>query len=355
METEINKNNSEEKGIDLIELGKKLWSQKKFILKISVIGLVVGVIIAFSIPKEYTTTVVLAPESSASSQSGASALAAMAGINLGGATTTSDLSRDIYPNIMESTPFVLGLSQVHVVDKKANIDTTLFSYIKNNQKKPWWGYILGVPRLFLGIFSTKEENNINDRDKGVLTSDEVSIINGIKGRISISIDKKTGVITLASTMQSASISSMVVDTLTSYLQSYIIKYRTEKARADLDFAEKLYDESKSDYEKVQQKYAEYLDRNQNIILASYRVNQEKLQNEVNLAYGVYNQVAQQLQVAKVKVQDQTPVYTVIQPAIVPLIPSKPNKKLIIVGFVLLFAFGSSGYIFAKDFLRNLKS
>ena len=92
-----------------------------------------------------------------------------------------------------------------------------------------------------------------------------------------------------------------------------------------------------------------------MILASYRVNQDKLQNEVTLAYNVYNQVAQQLQVAKVKVQDQTPVYTVIQPAIIPLIPTKPNKKLIVIGFILVFAVGSCGYILGKDFLNNLKS
>ncbi|WP_353123679.1 chain-length determining protein, partial [Dysgonomonas capnocytophagoides] len=313
-------------------------------------------IIAFSIPKEYSTTVILAPASKDGSALGnASALAAMAGINLGGANTSGDLSSDIYPNILESTPFILGLSQMPVSDLKENIDTTLFAYIKDEQKKAWWGYIAAAPRYIKSlIFSKKEEDNV-DQNRLILTQEEEDVVENIKDLLSISVDKKSGIITLTSTMQNAIISATIADTLTSYLQSYIIKYRTEKARADLNFADKLYNESKSDYNKAQQKYADYLDRNQNVILASYKVNQEKLQNEVTLTYNVYNQVAQQLQVAKVKVQDQTPVYTVIQPAIVPLLPSAPNKKIIVIGFVFLFGIGACGYIFGKDYLKNLKS
>lgn len=152
-------------------------------------------------------------------------------------------------------------------------------------------------------------------------------------------------------MQNPNISATIADTLITYLQSYIISYRTQKARQDLAFTESLYSEAKKDYSDAQQKYAKYLDENQNVILASYRVNQEKLQNEMTLAYGVYNQVAQQLQLAKVKVQDITPVYTIIQPAIVPLVPTKPNKKLIVIAFVFLMIIGACGYILVKDHLK----
>lgn len=153
-------------------------------------------------------------------------------------------------------------------------------------------------------------------------------------------------------MQDPNISAGIADTLTSYLQSYIISYRTQKARQDLAFTETLYAEAKKDYSDAQQKYARYLDENQNVILASYRVNQERLQNEMTLTYGVYNQVAQQLQLAKVKVQDITPVYTTIQPAIMPLIPAKPNKKLIVIGFIFLTIIGACGYVLIRNFLKT---
>lgn len=344
-----------EKEIDLLELVKKLWTNRKFIIKVSAFGLIIGIIVAFSIPKEYTTTVILAPESTSNSGGNMGALAAMAGINLGGNASSSDISMDIYPNIVESTPFLIGLSNIKVINQKGDIDTTLFSYIKDEQKGTWWSYVLGAPRLLLGLFSSKGDQLLVEKNRLELSKEQLDVIDNLKQRTSISVDKKTGVITLGVNMQDPFISASIADTLTSYLQSYVIKYRTEKARQDLAFAEQLYSEAKADYTKTQQKYADYLDRNQNVILASYRVNQEKLQQEMTLAYSVYTQIAQQLQLAKVKVQDETPVYTIIQPAIVPLIPSKPNKKLIIIGFVFLFAIGACGYLLGKDYLKNLKS
>lgn len=347
-------NTTQDKEIDLLALVTKLWIKRKFITKFFLIGLLLGIIVAFSIPKEYTTTVILAPEQqNASSNGNMGALASITGINLNN-ISTNDLSSDIYPDIIVSTPFLLGLSNVHISDKAAKIDTTLFAYIKSDQKIAWWKNILGIPFHLIGLFSSStDQQGAVQNKKNTLTKAELEVISNISQRINISIDKKTNVITLTTTMQNPEVSSQVADTLTSYLQSYIISYRTEKARSDLYFTEKLYGESKIEYDKVQRKYADYLDKNQNVVLASYRVNQEKLQNEVSLAYSVYNQVAQQLQMAKVKVQDQTPVYTVIQPPIVPIVPTKPNKKMIVAGFTFLFTIATCGYILGKDLILNL--
>lgn len=120
-------------------------------------------------------------------------------------------------------------------------------------------------------------------------------------------------------------------------------------------SEKLYGEAKASYEDAQKKYANFVDANQNIILLSYRAEQERLQNEMNLAYQVYTQVSQQLQMARAKVQEITPVYTVVQPATVPLKPAKPNKLMILIGFMFLAGVGSVGWIlFVKDLLKGWK-
>lgn len=117
----------------------------------------------------------------------------------------------------------------------------------------------------------------------------------------------------------------------------------------------LYGEAKASYESAQKKYANFVDANQNIILLSYRAEQERLQNEMNLAYQVYTQVSQQLQMARAKVQEITPVYTVVQPATVPLKPAKPNKLMILIGFMFLAGVGSVGWIlFVKDLLKGWK-
>jgi len=350
------KNVSEEKEIDLVELAKKLWDKKCFVVKVCLVGFIISVIIAFSIPKEYSTTVVLAPEAKSASLGNMGALAAMAGVNLNQSTDDA-ISPELYPNIAGSTPFLVGLFNIGVNDNDKNIDTSLYKYLDEYQKRVWWSYILGLPSKVLGLFSSSKnvdflESGKENSQKIFLSKDESLILEALKDRINVSVDKKTGVITLVSTMQSPEISAFLADTVTSYLQKYIINYRTQKARQDLAFTEKLFEEAKNDYFKAQQNYTTYIDKNLNIVSARYAATREQLQNEVTLTYGVYNQMAQQLQMAKVKVQDTTPVYTIIEPSVVPLIASSPKKKLIVIGFVFLAFIGACTWILGKDFFKD---
>ncbi len=346
-------NIAEEKEIDLLALAKKIWANKKLVLKALGIGLAIGLIIAFSIPKEYTATVILTPESKSATAGNMGSLAALAGINLNSAVSDDALaSPELYPSVINSTPFLRGLLDIQVADSKMSIDTTLYGYMNDYQSVAWWNYILQAPGLLKGLFSSekKEINNENkpNSNSRFISNNDQRILNSLTQRLTISSDKKTGITTIEIMMQSPEISAYLADTITSYLQSYIIDYRTQKARKDLAYSEKLYEESKANYYKTQAALAAYIDGNMNIVSARYRTIQERLQNEANLAYTVYNQMAQQLQMAKVKVQDTTPVFTVIQPAVEPLFPSKPSKKMIIIGILFFSIIMSSLWVLKRD-------
>lgn len=350
---------SVEQEIDLIELAQKVWLERKLILKVCGIAVLVALVVAFSIPKEYSTSVTLAPETVSRGTGGTmGALAAMAGINLGSSSTRDALSPELYPDIVSSTPFLVDLFDVRIKDSKEKIDTTLYSYLDEYQRSPWWGSVISAPFKLIGwtisLFKEKEIEDGNALiDPSHLTLDADRIAKALSSRISVSVDKKTGVTTLSVTMQDPVISAQITDTVMHRLQNYITDYRTNKARHDLAFTERLYAEAQADYEQAQKKYANFVDANQNIILRSYMAEQERLQNEMNLAYQVYTQVSQQLQMAKAKVQEITPVYTVVQPATVPLRASKPNKMMILIGFVFLAGVGSIGWIlFVKDLLQG---
>ena len=349
----LDKNTIEqEQEIDLIELAKKLLENWRFILKVCAIGLVVGIVVAFSIPKEYETKVILAPETNSAQSGNIGTLAAMAGINLQ-QNTGSELSPQLYPDIVSSTPFLLGLFKVEVKDSKKNIDMSLYTYLSEKQKAAWWSYIMSAPFKLIGLFSSKKAENTVVRDTIdsrviTLSNMQQGILGALKSRINVSVNKSTGVISLSSTMQSAEISAAVADTVISYMQKYIIGYRTQKARKDLDYTAQLYNEAQKNYYDAQSNLSKYMDENQGIVLARYRNTQERLQNEANVAFGVYNQMAQQLQMAKMKVQDTTPVYTIIQPAVVPLGAASPKKMLILIGFGFLAFVGACGWILVKD-------
>lgn len=351
----------EEQEIDLIELAQKVWSNRRLVFKWCGIAVIVGLIIAFSIPREYATSVTLAPEASSKDiNSNMGALAAMAGINVGGSTRKDALSPELYPDIVNSTPFLTGLFGIQVEDAGKNYKTTLYEYLAERQRSPWWSVVLSAPIQVIGWTVSLFKDNPQDSDDTVinpfqLTNDQSKIAQALSKRMSVSMDKKTGVTTLEVTMQDPLISATLTDSVMVRLQNYITDYRTNKARNDLAFTETLYEEAKEKYHETQQKYAEFVDGNRNVIRQSSRVDQERLQNEVTLAYGVYSQVAQQLQMAKAKVQEITPVYTVVQPATVPLRPTKPNKPMIIIGFVFLAGVAGIGWIlFVKDLIVSWK-
>lgn len=352
MEGQRQDNISEEKEIDLLALVNKIWLKKKFILKVVGIGFIFGLIIAFSIPKEYTTTVILIPDSKSTTSGNMGSLATLAGINLNSAISEDALaSPELFPSVINSTPFLKGLLNIRVKDSQLNIDTTLYSYIHDYQNIAWWNYILKVSRSLTMFFSSskiEDSHNENNSNKRFISEKDQGILNNLASRIFINSNQKTGETIIDVTMQSPYISAYLADTITSYLQSYIIDYRTQKARKDLAYSEKLYEESKVDYYKTQATLAAYIDGNINVVSAKYKLTQERLQNEASLAYTLYNQMAQQLQMAKVKVQNTTPVFAVIQPAVEPLRPSKPSKKMIIAGVLFLSFLSASIWSIRKD-------
>lgn len=356
--------NMQEQEIDLIELAKKVWKGRKLILKSCGWAVLVGLVVGFSIPKEYTANVTLAPESTSGGRSvsgGLSALAGMAGINLGASQTTDALSPELYPDIVKSIPFSIEMFDIKVTDMKGKLNTTVYEYLKEHQRQPWWGYITSAPFKALGwviktIKGEKEDTGTtNTVDPFKLTNEQNGIIATLGERIKVEVDKKTSVIKISVTMQDPLIAATLTNEVMEKLQDYITEYRTNKARKDLEYTQKLYEESMQSYHEAQQEYAAYMDRNQNVSLRSAQTQQERLRNEMELAFNVYNQTAQQLQVAKAKVQEDTPVYTVVEAATVPLRAVKPSKPMILIGFVFLAGVGACAWIlFGKDLIDSFR-
>lgn len=354
---------AEEQEIDLLELAAKVWSGRRLVWKWCGIAVVMALVVGFSIPKEYTATVTLAPETSGGSRSlgGLGALAGMAGISMRNADGSDALNPDLYPDIVASVSFMTELFDVPVTDVEGELTTDVYDYLKEHQRSAWWSSVVSLPFKGLGwvmsLFRDGEQGNGDARvDPFRLTKEETDIVNALRSRIMVSVDKKTSVVTLSVNMQDPLIAATLTDTVMVKLQNYITDYRTNKARHDLKFTQKLYDEARQNYFTAQQAYADYVDMNQNISLRSVQTKQERLQNEMNLAYNLYNQTAQQLQLAKAKVQESTPVYTVVQAATVPLQASKPSKMMILIGFVFLAGVASVGWIlFGRDFLSKIRS
>lgn len=323
--------------IDWMDILRRIIAIRKTLYKAAGIGVVLGLIIALSIPKQYTVAVTLSPEMGGDKSSG---LASLASSFLGGSASSSSndaLNVTLAPDIVASTPFILELFNTRVQTLDGELDTTLVAYL-DEQKQPWWGYIKAAPGLAIGaiksIFSEKADT-VSVLNPFQLTNEEAGKVKGLRQAITADVDKKTAMTTITVTLQDPKVTAIVADSVVAKLQQYIVDYRIKKAKEDCDYLEQLYKERQQEYYDAQSKYAHYFDSNRNIAFQSVRTEQERLQNDMSLAYQVYSQVAQQLQVARAKIQEEKPVFAVVEPATVPLQPSGTSRKMILVGIVFL--------------------
>lgn len=340
---EVQEPENDELEIDWMEILRKIIAIRKTLYKAAGIGLVLGIIIALSIPKQYTVTVTLSPEMNGDKTAGG--LASLASSFLGGgATSTSNdaLNLTLAPNIVSSTPFVLDLFDTHVQTLDGKLDTTLVVYL-DEQKQPWWGYIEAAPSLAIGAIKslfTEKIDTTSVLNPFQLTEEEYQKVEDLRKMITAIVDKKTAMTTITVTLQDPKVTAIIADSVVGKLQQYIIDYRIKKAKEDCAYLEELYHERQQEYYEAQSKYAHYFDTNRNIAFQSVRAEQERLQNDMNLAYQVYSQVAQQLQVARAKIQEEKPVFAVVEPATIPLEPSGTSRKVIILGIIFIIICGT---------------
>ena len=332
----------EEIEIDLMDILRRIVGIRKAIYKAAGIGLLIGIVVAISIPKQYTVTVTLSPEMGSAKEGGLSGLAASFlgnGVTMGDATDA--LNASLSADIVSSTPFLMELSAMKIPVTRNEV-MTLDTYL-DEESSPWWSYVIGLSSMAIGGVKSlfiSEEDEFMSSDKASHGTIELSKKESVKietltRKIAASVDKKTAMTTVAVTFQNPKVAAIVADSVVGKLQEYIINYRTSKAKEDCVYLERLFKERQQEYYVAQKKYADYLDSHDNIILQSARAEQERLQNDMSLAYQVYSQVASQLQVARAKVQEEKPVFAVVEPAVVPLDPSGTSKKIYVLAFIFL--------------------
>ncbi len=348
--------------IDIIKLISKLWKSRSMIIKWCIAGAVVGLVVGFSIPNTYKASVTFAPETQQKVGSGVSSLASMMGVNLN--NSVDAISVEMFPDVVHSTPFIFDLFDLPVAfERKDSVITApLVEYMKEYQKRPWWTPVLKFPFKVLGwgidLFSSDKEETLGfaDLDPINLPKKEREVIKFFAENINVLVDKKTGKTSMSLELQDPQVVATVMQTVTENLKDYMSDYRTSKARQDVDNLEIICAQRKSEYYKAQQSYADYVDSNRNINLQSAQVERERLQQEMNLAYQVYSQVATQLEGARIQAEQAKPVFAIINPVTVPIKKSAPSKAKLLIIFTFLAGCCSAAWaLFGEEYWETLKN
>ena len=356
---------NEKQKIDWPELFRKIRASGRLLLKVSGIGAVVALVIAFSIPTEYTASTLVAHEGSRRrSYEDIRELANITpGMSASVATERDALYPSLYSAIIRSTPFLLRLSDIEVRRQEDSVAMPLSQYLSEHRKTPWWKAVTSAPFKLAGwcVSLFREKPNVGNAGEKAesnpfrLTRKEAAVARIIASGIKVEIDKKKKVISINVTMQDPLVAATVADSVQARLKAYMTEYRSGKARKILEYNEKLCREAQDEYYAAQDKYTRYADANQSLAMLASRAELIRLRSEMELALMAYNRMERQVRAAKARVEKVAPVYTVIQPVTVPLHPSGPHRLRILAGCILLGGAGTVCWIlYAKDFIRKMR-
>ena len=353
---EIQNHNSSEDEIDLIELLKKVYLEKKFILKVSVLAGLFGIVYALFQPNEFTSTTTFIPQLSSGVKTGGSSLsglASLAGINLGDMESSSEFPPSLYPQVVNGIPFKIDLlsstinlngGEILVKDYLSNQGLNILGTIKK--------YTIGLPSLLLGSFNAQDVV-LSKSEIYTVTEEDQELFNTVSKALSLSINEKEGFITISFTDNDKNIAAQITQIAQTLLQKKIIEFKNQSSKEMLDFATKQYDEKKNSYEKLQDKRAIFVDKNINISSSLFQNKLSRIESEVNISASIVQQLASQVEQAKLQVNKDTPVFTTIQPVTIPFERSAPKRFQIVIVFGFLGIVVSVCYVLVKEPLKEI--
>ncbi len=323
------------KEIDVVELFKQVMREKKLLCIFIAVSAVIGVIVALATPKEYTSQVVLAPETSGMGLSGnLGSLASTFGVNLGSMTGDEDaISPDIYPEVLSSTDFILHLFDVPVRTRDREEMVSYKQHLIDDAMIPFWTY----PRLWLRRLIQKKDSVVggSEYDAMILSMKDEKLCEQVRSCIGCRVSKRTSTIYISVNDQDPLVAAILADTLQSRLQAYIIDYRTKKAQNDYAYYSGMCDAAEEQYIDARQAYASYADSHYEVILEAYRQEMEALENDMQLKYNVYNQMLLQKESAEAKIQERTPSFTILESSYVSNEASSIPRTLVVLIFMFI--------------------
>ena len=356
---EIQNHNSSEDEIDLIELLKKVYLEKKFILKVSVLVGLFGIVYALFQPNEFTSTTTFIPQLSSGVKTGGSSLsglASLAGINLGGMESSSEFPPSLYPQVVNGIPFKIDLlsstinlngGEILVKDYFSNQGGSSLNILGTIKK-----YTIGLPSLILGSFNSQDVA-LSKSEIYTVTQEDEELFKTVSSALSLSINEKEGFITISFTDNDKNIAAQITQIAQTLLQKKIIEFKNQSSKEMLDFATKQYDEKQASYEKLQDKRAIFVDKNINISSSLFQNKLSRIESEVNISASIVQQLASQVEQAKLQVNKDTPVFTTIQPVTIPFERSAPKRSQIVIVFGFLGIVVSVGYVLVKEPFKEI--
>lgn len=357
--------------IDLIWVFLIFWKKRKVIYITIALFFLIGAVKVFVSQEEFIAEVKLIPETGQqSSLSGLTGLARQFGVTNVTRAPEEGIPSKYYPDIISSLPLLLPLLEYEIYVPEADENKSVYDYFIDHQSRSPFittlrKYTIRLPFTIIGWFSSQPEKvEVSTASKSFqqhtnqvisLTNREWSVIRRLQSRIQVEVGRESGIVRLTAKFPDPAIAAEIANKVTSLLSDYITEYRTEKARIDMEFVKERHDDAKKRFELSQERLARFRDENRGQLTEMARTQEQRLSSEYDLAFNVYNAVSSKLEEARIKVQEETPVVKILEPAAVPNQSSEPKIGLTLIVFFILGGISGSMLIFLKLVIGKIRS
>jgi uncharacterized protein involved in exopolysaccharide biosynthesis len=137
------------------------------------------------------------------------------------------------------------------------------------------------------------------------------------------------------------------------LMEAVIKFEIRKIEDELAYLEEHHNNMKDRYFKAQESLAVFRDKTRKTTSSSTQSEMERLQNEFSMSYDLYRSARAELEQAKIKLNRDTPVFTILENVVVPNQAFAPNKIRVLFLALFLGVFFGIGIIGAREFWEQI--
>lgn len=352
-----------QEGLNIKALLLRFWAKRRFILIVTGIFTVLGLVAALCQKPKYVSTCTFVPQFASPMQAAPfySFSAIPSSESLTAILTGETLSPLVYPQILKNTEFNKELMRVPLHFRKCDEPVSLYDYYTDPKYKEFnliktiKKYTVDVPGRLLRKIEPKEPEVVlpkgNDKPLSMYTKKENSVAGKISSMLEFKVDQKEFYYTLSATTNEALVSAELCQTTLDLMQKYITDFKLSHARQNREYIQELYDEAKEMYETSQLALAQYSDSNRGSMTATTQIKKEQLTADYNLAYSAFSAMSQQLLTAEVKVREDTPSFATVDPVSVPLKKANSRVETLLAWIFLGFFFGLT-IVFALDWFKT---
>ncbi len=320
-----------------------------------------GVLVALLIPNTFTSGAKFLPQTGSNeltAPGGLGGLASLAGINLSSMANASDIPTNLYPQIVRSIPFRNALLDEALVFDEDSL--TLRQYLNDQINNPtFFGivkkYTIGLPGIIISMIKGEPSQDALKSDGEIfrITEEDKKLFKLLSEQLVITNYEVEGIVSIEFSDYDKEVAAKVADAATKLLQERIIEYKNQSAKELLRFSKRQYEDHKLAFNILQDSISLFKDSNKYIRTSYYQNQLDRLNHELNISSVVLEQLANQVEQAKLQVNKDTPIFMVIEPVSTPYEKSSPNRPFIVIAWVFMGFLVPFCYLILKDPTREI--